>query len=214
MEDAYKTILKKSQGLYKEKGSKFISYLTPVETIMEVEEELTKLKKIHPKARHICYAYRIGLKGELFRINDNGEPSGTAGRPIYNELLSSELTNALLSIVRYFGGTKLGVSGLIKAYKQSGRDAVLSNCVSTKYVEKLCRIHFQMSDYGKIYNSLKKCQLNIVSFYQKDQPYVDVSQRASQLDQKIHDFSAHFHGVSVEQVLHKSFTSSLKIEEL
>ena len=105
--------------LLKEKGSKFLGFAYPVNDEKELKKSLDALKAEHPKATHHCYAYRLGLNGENYRANDDGEPSGSAGLPIYNQLLANELTNILLVVVRYYGGTKLGVSGLVKAYKLS-----------------------------------------------------------------------------------------------
>lgn len=103
--------------IYKEKGSRFIGYAFPVKNETDVKNNLEKVKSIHSAATHHCYAYRIGYAGKKYRVNDDGEPNGTAGLPIYNQLLSNDLTFILVIVVRYYGGTKLGVSGLIKAYK-------------------------------------------------------------------------------------------------
>jgi len=118
------TVRKVSKGLYKEKGSKFISYLYPIESEKDVRNILEILRKEHSKARHHCYAFRIGGKGELERANDADEPNGSAGLPILNQLHSANLTNVLLVVVRYFGGTKLGLGGLVRAYKESAKDVV------------------------------------------------------------------------------------------
>lgn len=214
MEDEYLSIAKPSEGLYKEKGSKFISYLYPITTIDNVVALLSDFKKLHPKSRHICYAYRIGIKGDIFRMNDEGEPSGTAGRPIYNTLLRNNLTNVLLAVVRYFGGTKLSASGLINAYKMASRDAILNNAIVTKYVEKRYRIHFDMVDIGKMYNSLKSIGLDIADQNLESNPYMDTMIRASLSDQKIKELVAHFHGLSIQHISHKSFVNSMKIVEL
>ena len=108
----------------KEKGSKFISYAFPVKNMDEIKKRLEEIKNLHPSATHHCYAYRLGFSGKKYRANDDGEPNGTAGLPIYNQLLSSDLTFVLLIVVRYYGGTKLGVSGLIKAYKSAAEEAL------------------------------------------------------------------------------------------
>ena len=113
--DSYKTIQNISEGIYKEKGSKFITYAFPVTCEEEIKEEIDKLKKEYYDARHHCYAYMLGADKKIFRANDDGEPSSTAGKPILGQILSAELTNILIVVIRYFGGTKLGVSGLIHA---------------------------------------------------------------------------------------------------
>ena len=116
-DESYNTILKASEGSFRDKGSKFIAYLFPVTTEDKVKEILQDYKKKYYDARHHCYAYRLGWNKDAYRINDDGEPSGTAGKPIYGQILSNDLTNVLILVVRYFGGVKLGVSGLIQAYK-------------------------------------------------------------------------------------------------
>src|ERR1700742_4267725 len=116
-EDIYYTIGKEATAEFRDRGSKFIGYACPAMSVDECKERLNAIKKEHPKATHHCYAYRIGLDGNLFRVNDDGEPSGTAGRPILGQIDSKELVNVLVVVVRYFGGTLLGVPGLINAYK-------------------------------------------------------------------------------------------------
>ncbi|WP_320053417.1 YigZ family protein [uncultured Acetobacteroides sp.] len=135
MDDTFKTIAEKAEGLYKEKGSKFIAYAYPIAGEEEAKELVQGLKKEFYDARHRCYAYRIGPKGESFRMNDDGEPSSTAGRPIYGQLLSFDVTNILVVVIRYFGGTKLGVSGLINAYQAATSDALQNAAIVEKTVD-------------------------------------------------------------------------------
>lgn len=123
-EDIYKTITEEYEGWYKEKGSKFISYAIPIESEDDVKIHLEALKKKYYDARHHCYAWRLGKYMDKFRANDDGEPSGTAGKPILGQIQSYELTNILIVVVRYFGGTKLGASGLITAYKTASKEAL------------------------------------------------------------------------------------------
>ncbi|MDX9797522.1 MAG: YigZ family protein, partial [Bacteroidales bacterium] len=125
-DDTYLTIEDRAEGVYKEKGSKFISLAFPITTQEEIKEIVKDIKKEYFDAHHHCYAYILGHDKSVFRMNDDGEPSSTAGKPIYGQLLSRDLTNVLVVVVRYFGGTKLGVSGLIQAYKQASID-VLDN---------------------------------------------------------------------------------------
>jgi uncharacterized YigZ family protein len=122
--DSYFSISKGSEGLYKAKGSKFLAYAFPVRNETDIENSLREVRSAHHAARHHCYAYRLGLSGEPYRANDDGEPSGSAGIPIYGQLLSLELSDVLVVVVRYFGGTKLGVGGLIQAYKTAAREAL------------------------------------------------------------------------------------------
>jgi len=124
--DQYKTIKSPSEGLYKEKGSKFLAVAIPVSDVGTAMEEIEKIRKQYHDARHHCYAFRLGPEGEEFRYNDDGEPSGTAGRPIHGQLLSTDVTDCLVVVTRYFGGTRLGTSGLINAYKTAARNAIES----------------------------------------------------------------------------------------
>lgn len=132
--DSYKTILNPSEGLLKEKGSKFIAQVFHAETEDDCKEVLLSVKKSFHDARHHCYAYRLNPENEESRSNDDGEPSGTAGKPILNQILSYELFNVIVVVVRYFGGTKLGVSGLISAYKTSTREALDNAKIVTQYL--------------------------------------------------------------------------------
>lgn len=122
--DIYRTIKESSRGLYKEKGSRFLAFASPLAAVEEVKELLDGIRKEYHDARHHCYAYMIGKERITWRINDDGEPSGTAGRPILGQINSSELTNIIVVVVRYFGGTLLGTSGLINAYKTAAADAI------------------------------------------------------------------------------------------
>ena len=122
--DTFKSISGPSEGLYKEKGSKFLAFAYPVVSEEEVRTVLDRIRKEYYDARHHCYAYRLGLTGNVWRYNDDGEPSSTASRPIYGQILSRELSDVLIVVVRYFGGTKLGVPGLIRAYKTAAADAL------------------------------------------------------------------------------------------
>ena len=115
--DTFKTVAKSTSGLFKDKGSKFLSFVFPISTEQEIKDILIKIKKMHHGARHYCFAWHLGPEIYNFRVNDDGEPSGTAGRPIFGQIQSRELTNILIVVVRYFGGTLLGTSRLINAYK-------------------------------------------------------------------------------------------------
>lgn len=122
--DTFRSISGPSEGIYKEKGSKFLAFAYPVVSEDEVRALLDKIRKEYYDARHHCYAYRLGLRGDVWRYNDDGEPSSTAGRPIYGQILSRELSDVLVVVVRYFGGIKLGVPGLIRAYKSAAADVL------------------------------------------------------------------------------------------
>ncbi len=139
--DTYLTIAATSLGEFKEKGSKFLAYAYFVSNETDIKEKLDLLKKEHFKATHHCYAYRLGTDGKNYRANDDGEPSGTAGRPILGQIDSFGLTNLLIVVVRYYGGTKLGTSGLINAYRESAKEA-LSNAVK---IEKIIESQLECS---------------------------------------------------------------------
>lgn len=156
MAEKYFTIEKSVESIYKEKGSKFLSFLYPVSSVDEVKEYLTQLKKKYYDATHHCYAYIIGYDKETFRMNDDGEPSSTAGKPIYGQLQSNDLTNVLLVVVRYFGGTKLGVSGLIKAYKESSAECIALAEIVEKQVKHKYNIYFAYEDMNVVMNILKQ----------------------------------------------------------
>ena len=152
-DDQYKTIKNPSEGIYRDKGSKFLAFAFPFQKEEQLKEIIAKLKTEHPKANHHCYAYRLTPDRSIFRANDDGEPSGTAGRPILNTLLSKDLTNILIIVVRYFGGTLLGVSGLINAYKQATDEALNKAEVIYKTVQDVYQIKFEyplMNDVMKI----------------------------------------------------------------
>ena len=153
MTDQYKTIKSTSEGLFKDKGSKFLAFAYPFEDENELKKYIEPLRKEHFKAVHFCYAYRLGMDKTQFRINDDGEPSGSAGRPILNVLLSKEITNILIIVVRYWGGTLLGVPGLINAYKSVTEEALKAAEIIEKTVNEVHQITFayvQMNDVMKV----------------------------------------------------------------
>lgn len=161
----YKTIEKPVENvLLKEKGSKFIGFAYPVNNEEELKKALEKMKAEHPKATHHCYAFRIGLYGENYRANDDGEPSGSAGLPIYNQLLANEITNTLVVSVRYYGGTKLGVSGLVKAYKESAKLTLEEANIVVKELEIEIKIQFNFNQQNIIFTLLSKYDAKIVNF--------------------------------------------------
>ncbi|MBQ0155770.1 MAG: YigZ family protein [Bacteroidales bacterium] len=153
MEDKYLTISGPAEGLYKEKGSKFIAFAIPVSNVEQIKAILEEKRKEHHDARHVCYAYILGVDKADYRSNDDGEPSGTAGRPILGSLLSAGVTNVLIAVVRYFGGTKLGTSGLINAYKVASADALENAEIIEKTVDVEIHVTFDylvMNDVMKI----------------------------------------------------------------
>ena len=150
--------------LLKEKGSKFIGFAFPVNNVKELKNALEKIREEHPKATHHCYAFRLGMNGENYRANDDGEPSGSAGLPIYNQLLANNLTNILLIVVRYYGGTKLGVSGLVKTYKESAKLTLDEAEIITKELESDLEIEFDFHQQNIIFTLLNKFDGKIQDF--------------------------------------------------
>ncbi|KQT16072.1 hypothetical protein ASG31_13930 [Chryseobacterium sp. Leaf404] len=161
----YKTISKPIENtILKEKGSKFIGFAFPVATEAELKTALEKIRGEHPKATHHCYAFRMGFNGENYRANDDGEPSGSAGLPIYNQLLANEITNVLVISVRYYGGTKLGVSGLVKAYKECAKITLENAEIITRELETEIRVQFNFDQQNVIFTLLTKFDAKILSF--------------------------------------------------
>ncbi len=155
-EDTYKTVGKKSQGLYKDKGSRFISFAMPVATEAEIKSELEAIRRQYYDARHHCYAWILGFDKSAFRANDDGEPSGTAGKPIHGQLLAHDLTNTLIVVVRYFGGIKLGVRGLIDAYRTAAADALANNEIITKIIHEIYQVNFDYNSMNDIMRIVKE----------------------------------------------------------
>lgn len=150
--------------LLKEKGSKFIGFAFPINSETDLKKNLEKIREEHPKATHHCYAFRLGLNGENYRANDDGEPSGSAGLPIYNQLLANDLTNILLIVVRYYGGTKLGVSGLVKVYKESAKLTLEESEILIRELETIISIEFPFNKQNVIFTLLNKFDGKIQEF--------------------------------------------------
>jgi uncharacterized YigZ family protein len=155
-QDFYFTIEKSAHAEFKDRGSKFIGYAYPVASIEEFKERLNETKKEHPKATHHCFAYRIGIDGNTYRTSDDGEPSGTAGRPILGQIDSKELVNISVIIVRYFGGTLLGVPGLINAYKSAAALALQMTPLVQRPVEEELIVQFDYTQMNEIMHIVKQ----------------------------------------------------------
>lgn len=162
-DDTYKTILIASEGVFRDKGSKFIAYAFPVKNEIEIKELILKLRAEHHKARHFCWALRLTPDRNVHKFNDDGEPSGTAGRPILNALLSADVTNILVVVVRYFGGTLLGVPGLINAYKSATVEALNTAQIVTKTVNDVYELQFDYLMLNDVMRVIKEEQLNILN---------------------------------------------------
>ncbi len=159
--DSYLTLAAPAEAYNRERSSKFLSYAYPVESEEEIREALEALRKRYFDATHHCYAWRLGPQGEQFRANDDGEPSGTAGRPILGQMLSAEVTNCLVVVVRYFGGTKLGVPGLIAAYKEATQEVLAAAEIVERTVDDLITIHFPYISMNEVMKAVKEEQPRI-----------------------------------------------------
>lgn len=162
MSDTYLTIQDKSEGIYTEKRSKFLAFAHPVETIDEIKDLLTDYKKKYYDARHVCYAYMLGPERADFRANDDGEPSSTAGKPILGQINSRELTNILVVVIRYFGGVKLGTSGLIVAYREAAAEALSAATVIEKTIEETVTFTFPYVMMNSVMRVVKELNPRIV----------------------------------------------------
>lgn len=154
--DTYKTIESLSQGVFREKGSKFIAIAYPISEQSEIQAIVDKLKKEHHEARHHCYAWMLGVERTNWRVNDDGEPSGTAGKPILGQINSAGLTNILIVVIRYFGGTLLGVSGLINAYRTSASEAIKNASIVEKTLHEYYKITFPYIAMNQVMKILKE----------------------------------------------------------
>lgn len=160
-EGSYKTVSGLSEGLYKEKGSKFIAYAVPCDNEEQVKAYIEKWRKDHHQARHVCYAYRLGYDKSRYRANDDGEPGNSAGAPILGQIQSFDLTNVLIGVVRYFGGTKLGVGGLINAYRTAAQDALERANVVERSICRMLEIEFGYPEMNDVMSILKRHNLDM-----------------------------------------------------
>jgi len=198
VKDSFFTINKPSQGLYKDKGSKFISLAFPVTSEDEINELLYTLKKEYHDARHHCFAWKLGPTGEKYRINDDGEPSGTGGKPVLGQINAKQLTNILVVVIRYFGGILLGTGGLIKAYREAAADALRHAVISEQYVRDTYRVSCNYQNLkliSKIIEEYKgeqsdrdfseKCSLTVSLRQSYSQKFVDSINRLGETEIKI-----------------------------
>ncbi len=162
-EDTYLTIKQPTEGLYKDRGSKFLAFAFPIGSEDEIKKQLTSLRKLHPSANHHCYAFRLGADKQSYRTNDDGEPSNTAGKPILGQIQSKDLTNILVVVVRYFGGTLLGVGGLINAYKLAASEAIQNSDIIEKTVNDVYQIQFDYLHMNDVMKIIKDYDIKILS---------------------------------------------------
>jgi uncharacterized YigZ family protein len=199
MHDYFFTLSGTSEGLYKSKGSKFLAFACPVHSEEEIKEILEEKRKEFHDARHHCYAWLLGADGENFRANDDGEPSNSAGKPILGQIKAFDLTNVLVIVIRYFGGTLLGVGGLITAYKTAGREALAAAKIKKVYIKDTCTLHFKYPDLNPVMRVLKDMD---ISDYQQEfgiDCKMNVKVRKS-LTQKFVQALAAFPGIKVTRV--------------
>jgi uncharacterized YigZ family protein len=195
-DDTYRTIEKASEGIFKDKGSKFIALAIPANTEKIVKEKIEELKKQYHDARHHCYAYVLGPDKSAYRHNDDGEPSGTAGRPIYGQIQSFDLTNILIVVVRYFGGTKLGVSGLINAYKTATKEALNAATIKELTVKDVYSIRFEYPLMNDVMRVVKEDKLDVVK--QDFQMSCEIIFRIRKKESnKVYDRFNKIHGVKI-----------------
>ena len=180
--DNYLTIARPSEGLYKDKGSKFLSFAFPVRDENEIKSLLAGIRKEHFSASHCCFAWSLGVEEVRFRVNDDGEPSGTAGRPIYGQIQSLKLTHILVVVVRYFGGTLLGIGGLIQAYKKAALDAINHAEIITRTVEHLLEVHFEYIAMNALMQLIKEELLEIVDSKYDLHSFIRLKVRSAKLE--------------------------------
>ena len=168
MRDSYKILIKPSEGTYSELRSKFLAFAIPVRTAEEAMEQVAKYQKEYFDARHVCWAYRLGPEGEEYRSNDNGEPSGTAGKPILGQMVSADVSDLIILVIRYFGGVKLGTSGLIVAYRTAAAEALEAGEYGERLVEKELKLTFGYEHMNMVMRMVKDLQPRIVGQDYKD----------------------------------------------
>lgn len=200
VKDTYKTISEPTdEVLFKDKNSKFFGYAFPVTTEDEVKINLAMLKKQHHSARHWCYAYQIGTEKIMYRANDDGEPSNSAGQPIYGQIQSFNLTNVLIVVVRYFGGVKLGVGGLINAYRRSAQLALEQATIIEKTINTNFLITFEYKNMNKVMRIIKEKQIQIVNQVLELDCNIEISVRKSKSEEIFSVFD-HLFEVKIKKI--------------
>ncbi|MGK4567290.1 IMPACT family protein [Flavobacterium sp. 3HN19-14] len=199
--DTYKTLAFPSEEiLFKEKSSKFFGYAFPVSTETEIKENLELLRKLHSAARHFCYAWQIGTEKIKFRANDDGEPSNSAGMPIYGQIQSFEITNVLIVVVRYFGGVKLGVGGLISAYRTAAQIALEVSEIIEKTIDIHYLVTFDYKNMNKVMRVIKEKNLNIVGQKMEENCEIEISIRKKNAEPIFEIFNSMFEiGIKIKE---------------
>jgi uncharacterized YigZ family protein len=188
-EDTYLTAGKAAEATFTDRGSKFIAYVYPIQTEADVKPLVAQLKAAHPKANHLCWAMRLSPDRSIFRLNDDGEPSGTAGRPILNVLLSKNVTNTLIVVVRYFGGKLLGVPGLINAYKSAAEEALNVSGLVEKVSSDVYTIEFDYLQMNAVMKLIKEEDITVLSHQADNICVYQISVRKAKVNQTISKFN-------------------------
>lgn len=211
MKDTYRTLAAPCEAEFRDRGSKFLAYAFPLQNEQDWEECLDSVKKAHSKARHHCYAYRLGMDKNNYRANDDGEPSGTAGRPILGQIDSAGLTNVFVVVVRYFGGTLLGTSGLINAYKVTTAAALEQGEVVEKIIEQRWTLAFHYGLMSPVMNALSRMNLEMADQRFTDTAEVDISIRLSEVAETLRQLKAYIGDVYLEEVDEEFAVDGLEI---
>ena len=199
MDDTFKTLKENTEGLFKDKGSKFFAYGYPISKEEQVKDLVQQLKKEHHSARHHCYAFKIGIENVQFRANDDGEPSGTAGKPILGQIESNDLTNILIVVVRYFGGILLGTGGLINAYRNAAADCIANAKIDTRIIENELSVSFSYEQLNTAMRVVKEEDLRVVEQNFLESCEMKIAVKQSQYESVFNKFDS-IYGIEVEKV--------------
>lgn len=211
MTDHYRTLAAHATGEFKDRGSKFIAYAWPVRSEEEALAHLEALRKEHFKARHHCFAWRLGPDGSRFRANDDGEPSGTAGRPILGQIDAFGLTDVVVLVVRYFGGTLLGTSGLINAYREAAAEALRSAAVVEKIVKDAFALDFDYALMPDVMNAVKKLELEIYKEEYDERGLLEIGIRQSEVGATLLKMKALIWKISPEEAATLDWPAGLSV---
>ena len=212
--DTYHTIEAPAEGEFRDRGSKFFAYAFPCYQEQDWQDSLEAVRKLHPKGRHHCYAYRIGMDRNNFRANDDGEPSGTAGRPILGQFDSFGITNVFCVVVRYFGGTLLGASGLINAYRTATANALEQASIIEKKVEAIYQLTFEYALMSNVMNAVKKLDLEMVRQDFGNIGILEIAIRQGHLAATIRQLRSLISGIRIEEIDAIESIEGLKIDYL
>lgn len=212
MKEYYQTISNATEGFYKEKGSKFIAYAFPIHSRDDANDRLNDVKKMHIKARHFCFAWRLGYVGDLFRAADDGEPSGTAGKPILGQIDKLALTNVMVIVVRYFGGTLLGTSGLIRSYREAAVDAFAKATISKYPILDVHRLTFGYDLMSQVMGAVKKSGLEIIKQEFTDNGLLELGIPFKEVDDVLLKIKADISSISTNQASMEEWPTGVKVE--